>query len=482
MIVPVILSGGSGSRLWPLSREAYPKQLIRMLSENESMIQQTWLRIEDFPDISPPIVVCNEQHRFTIAEQLLQCGATEKHIILEPCGRNTAPAIAAAALFALSTYKDPTLLVLPADHVIKDKVAFHGCIADAVRFAANGSMVTFGVVADRPETGFGYIKAGKKEGDNGLSLESFTEKPDTKTAQSFIDSGDYYWNSGIFVFKARDFLSELESFAPEVVASVTGAISDASVDLDFIRLGSEAFASSPEVSVDYAVMEHTQKGMVVPADIGWSDVGSWDSFSDLLPHDENGNSSGGETVLLDCENSYVFSDSRLVAAIGLSNVVVIETGDAVLVMDKKSSQKVKDVVNTLKQQGRKEAQHHRTVHRPWGKYEEIDSSTRFQVKHIRVNPGASLSLQKHHHRAEHWVVVSGTAKVTCGERQFLVSENESTYIPLGEKHRLENPGKIPLDLIEVQSGSYLGEDDIVRFDDIYGRTEVGTASTTNIKT
>ncbi|RRJ84734.1 mannose-1-phosphate guanylyltransferase/mannose-6-phosphate isomerase [Aestuariirhabdus litorea] len=471
MIVPVILSGGSGSRLWPLSRESYPKQLIRMLSDCDSMIQQTWKRLSNLEAVDPPLIICNQQHRFIVAEQMQQCGAEGASIVLEPCGRNTAPAIAAAALIAHRNGDNPTLLVLPADHMVERVGELHQQIKVASHLADQGLLVTFGIVANRPETGYGYIKGGAELLGGGLVLDHFVEKPSPERAKALVSSGDYFWNSGMFMFRAASFLEELASHQPDLLAAVTRAVEGATEDLDFIRLAETEFAASPNISIDYAVMEHTGKGAVVPSDIGWSDVGAWDSLADLQPVDEKGNGGVGDRLLVDCKNSYVHADSRLVAAVGLEGVIVVETDDAVLVADRSRAQQVKEVVALLKKEGRTEALQHRTVYRPWGKYEEIDTSDRFQVKHIRVNPGARLSLQMHHHRAEHWVVVQGTAKVTCGERQFLVSENESTYIPLGEKHCLENPGKIPLDLIEVQSGSYLGEDDIIRFDDIYGRAE-----------
>ncbi|MCL6414825.1 mannose-1-phosphate guanylyltransferase/mannose-6-phosphate isomerase [Aestuariirhabdus sp. Z084] len=472
MIVPVILSGGSGSRLWPLSRESYPKQLIRMLSDHDSMIQQTWRRIADVDDVAPPLIVCNEQHRFTVAEQMRQCGAEGSNIVLEPCARNTAPAIAAAALIAQRSGENPTLLILPADHVIARVDEFHQRIKLASLLSSTGRLVTFGIIADRPETGYGYIKGGAELPEGGLRLDHFVEKPSLERAKKLVASGDYFWNSGMFMFQAQTLINELQQYQPELLKAVEASVQQASEDLDFIRLQEDGFSAAPDLSIDYGLMEHTQKGAVVPADISWSDVGAWDSLADLQPADDQGNGGVGDRLLVDCNNSYVHADNRLVAAVGLDNIIVVETDDAVLIADRAKAQQVKDVVSLLKSEGRKEAREHRTVYRPWGKYEEIDTSERFQVKHIRVNPGASLSLQMHHHRAEHWVVVQGTAKVTCGDSQYLVTENESTYIPLGEQHRLENPGKIPLDLIEVQSGSYLGEDDIVRLDDIYGRTEI----------
>ncbi|WP_426417766.1 mannose-1-phosphate guanylyltransferase/mannose-6-phosphate isomerase [Aestuariirhabdus sp. LZHN29] len=472
MIVPVILSGGSGSRLWPLSRESYPKQLIRMLSDDDSMIQQTWRRIAAVETIAPPLIICNEQHRFIVAEQMQQCGAEQRTVVLEPCARNTAPAIAAAAMIAIRNGKNPTLLVLPADHMIGRVEEFHSRIELAYQLASKGRLVTFGIVADRPETGYGYIKGGGSLSDGGLELEHFVEKPSLEHARTLVSSGDYFWNSGMFMFQASQLLQELKRYQPELIDAVTASVDGAREDLDFIRLEQKGFSAAPDLSIDYGLMEHTKKGAVVPADIRWSDVGAWDSLADLQPADAAGNGGVGDRLLVDCHNTYIHADSRLVAAVGIDNLIVVETDDAVLVADRSRAQSVKELVSLLKQQQRREAQQHRTVYRPWGKYEEIDTSERFQVKHIRVNPGARLSLQMHHHRAEHWIVVQGTAKVTCGERQYLVSENESTYIPLGEQHCLENPGKIPLDLIEVQSGSYLGEDDIVRLDDIYGRIDM----------
>ncbi|HAI94598.1 MAG TPA: mannose-1-phosphate guanylyltransferase/mannose-6-phosphate isomerase [Xanthomonadaceae bacterium] len=462
---PVILSGGSGTRLWPLSREAYPKQFIPLYG-SDTMLQATWKRVTDIVAL-PPIIVANQEHRFVAAEQLQQAGAKPDTILLEPIGRNTAPAIAIAALHAMAGGKDPLLLVLPSDHVIRDVPAFHAAIASAADFAEAGKLATFGIVPSRPETGYGYIKA--VPGDGPRAIECFIEKPDAAAAGRYVASGEYYWNSGMFLFKASRYLAELERLQPAMLAACRESLDKAGHDMDFIRLDRDAFAASPADSIDYAVMEKTTAGVVIPLDAGWSDVGSWSALWEISEHDEDGNAHHGDVISLDCHNTYAYGSRRLVAMLGLDDIVVVETDDAVLVGHRDHMQQVKDIVAALKAKGRPETTWHRKVYRPWGAYDSIDHGERFQVKRITVKPGASLSLQMHHHRAEHWVVVSGTAEVTRGDETILLGENQSTYIPLGVTHRLRNPGVLPLELIEVQSGSYLGEDDIVRFEDSYGR-------------
>ena len=463
---PVLLSGGSGTRLWPLSREAYPKQFLP-LAGDDTMVQATWRRVEALADLAP-IVVANEEHRFLVAEQLRQVGAPVPAILLEPVGRNTAPAIAAAALQAMAGGADPLLLVLPSDHVVRDVAGFQRAVREASSAAEAGALVTFGVVPDAPETGFGYIQA--EAGDGLRQVLRFVEKPDAATARSYLDAGGYYWNSGMFLFRASRYLEELARFRPDIVDAVRAAHAGARHDGDFVRLDKDAFSACPSDSIDYAVMEKTADAMVLPVDIGWNDVGSWSALWDVAERDADGNAHHGDVIAVDSRNSYAYAQ-RLVALVGVDDIVVVETDDAVLVARKDKVQEVKQVVARLKQEQRSQAVLHREVHRPWGSYDSVDNGGRHQVKRIKVKPGAALSLQMHHHRAEHWIVVSGTAKVTRGDETLLLSENESTYIPLGVKHRLENPGKVPLELIEVQSGSYLGEDDIVRFEDVYGRSQ-----------
>lgn len=463
---PVLLSGGSGTRLWPLSREAYPKQFLPLTSDY-TMVQDTWLRVAPLSDRAP-IIVANEEHRFLVAEQLRQLGTPEPAIVLEPVGRNTAPAIAAAALQAMAGGEDPLLLVLPSDHVVANAEGFRRAVQAATGAAEAGALITFGIVPNAPETGFGYIQSTAAE---GLSkVLRFVEKPDAQTAQSYLDAGGYYWNSGMFLFRASRLLEELQKFRPEIVNAVRAAFAAAKHDGDFVRLDKEAFAACPSDSIDYAVMEKTSDAMVLPVDIGWNDVGSWSALWDVAERDGDGNAHHGDVIAIDSRNTYAYAQG-LIALVGVDDVVVVETDDAILVARKDRVQEVKQVVAKLKNDKRSQAIMHRKVYRPWGAYDSIDMGERFQVKRITVKPGAALSLQMHHHRAEHWIVVSGTAKVTRGEDTLLLSENQSTYIPLGVTHRLENPGKLPLELIEVQSGSYLGEDDIVRFEDVYGRSE-----------
>ena len=469
MLVPVILSGGVGSRLWPLSRELNPKQFLPLASEL-SMLAETLQRTSGL-QAAEPVVVCNQEHRFLVAEQLRSADCKAGAIILEPIGRNTAPAVAAAALQALKLDKDAVMLIMPADHVVKDTAAFVAAVEAGLVQARQGSLVTFGIIPEAPETGYGYIRRGETLVDGCYPLAEFVEKPSAEIARQYIDSGDYFWNSGMFLLSAQSYLDELKQFAPDMLAAVEQAFEHGEKDLDFIRLQAEAFQACPSDSIDYAVMEHTKKGMVVPLSCGWSDVGAWSSLGDVAEKDASGNVAKGDTILHNTENSYINSNSRLVTTVGIDNIVVVETADAVLVADKDQVQDVKAIVNHLKAQGRDEVTSHTKVYRPWGSYESLAMSERFQVKRIIVTPGQKLSLQLHHHRAEHWIVVSGTAVVTCGEKEFILSEDQSTYIPLGTKHRLANTGVIPLELIEVQSGSYLGEDDIVRFDDVYGRSK-----------
>jgi mannose-1-phosphate guanylyltransferase / mannose-6-phosphate isomerase len=461
---PVILSGGSGTRLWPLSRESYPKQFLPLVGEL-TMLQATWKRVAGIAEL-PPIVVANEEHRFVVAEQLQQVQAGPQAIVLEPFGRNTAPAIALAALEATRDGADPLLLVLPSDHVIGDEQAFIDAVRDARSAAEAGNLVTFGIVPTGPETGYGYIKAGS--GTSTRPVDRFVEKPDFATAQQYVASGEYFWNSGMFLFKASRYLEELGQHHPGILAGSRNALASARRDADFIRIDADAFAATPADSIDYAVMEKTSTATVTPLDAHWSDVGSWASLREVSPQDADGNAHHGDVVAIDCRNTYAHGN-RLIAMIGLEDTIVVETDDAILVGRSDRIQQVKDVVAELKARKLPQASWHRKVYRPWGAYDSIDNGARFQVKRITVKPGATLSLQMHHHRAEHWIVVSGTAEVTRGDDVLLLSENQSTYIPLGVTHRLRNPGKLPLELIEVQSGSYLGEDDIVRFEDTYGR-------------
>jgi len=470
MILPVILAGGSGTRLWPLSRQLYPKQLIDIYNEY-TMLQNTVLRLGGIENLGSPIVVCNEEHRFMTAEQLRKIEIDPHAIILEPVGRNTAPAIALAALKAIENNEDPMLLVLPADHVIEQIKDFHTAIQAGLEYAEKGNLITFGIIPRSPETGYGYIKKGELlEKDTGASkIERFVEKPDLSTAQRYTDSGSYCWNSGMFMFKASVILKELERHAPDIMNPCKQVIATGVQDLDFFRLSLEGFKDIPSDSIDYAVMEKTSKGIMIPFDAGWNDLGSFDALWQTGQKDENLNVIKGDVLTHDVKESYISSESSLIAAVGIEKFVIVETKDAILVSPRDRVQDVKKIVKQLKDLNRDESITHRKVYRPWGSYETMDIEERFQVKRITVKPGAKLSLQKHYHRAEHWTVVSGAAIVTKGEEQMLLKEDESTYISLGTLHRLENPGKIALELIEVQSGSYLGEDDIVRFDDVYGR-------------
>ena len=466
-LIPVILSGGSGTRLWPLSRESHPKQFLPLLGQH-SLLQMTWLRLRGLPGAEQPLIVANEEHRFLVAEQLRQVGAKPSALILEPVGRNTAPAIAVAALQAMASGEDPVLLVLPSDHVIADEAGFRTAVLTALAAAETGSLVTFGIVPTAPETGYGYIKAAAGEGVRPVLR--FVEKPDQATAEQYLASGEYFWNSGMFAFRASRYLEELGKTQSKMLELARQSLQKATVDADFLRLDRETFSACPADSIDYAVMEKTDRAAVLPIDVGWNDVGSWSALWSVVEQDGDGNAHRGDVIARDCRDTLAISEKRLIALIGLTDVVVVDTDDAVLVAHKDRVQEVKEIVAKLKQDQRAQATWHRKVYRPWGSYDGIDSGERFQVKRIIVKPGAELSLQKHHHRAEHWVVVKGTAQVTCDDKVFLLAENESTFIPLGSKHRLENPGKQPLELIEVQSGSYLGEDDIVRFEDVYGRS------------
>lgn len=466
-MIPVILCGGTGSRLWPLSREAYPKQFLP-LTGNQTMLQATALRVSGLAGAQAPILVCNESHRFAAAEQLQEIDRAAQSILLEPCARNTAPAIALAALAAVEQGEDPLLLVLPADHVVADTQAFLQSVTAATTLAESGHLVTFGIVPTNAETGYGYIRSGEAVGE-GWKVAEFVEKPDLATAEQYLASGEYNWNSGMFLFRASRYLEELEQHHPEMIKACRSAFNGAARDLDFTRVDAEAFARCPSDSVDYAVMEKTETAAVVPMQAGWSDVGSWSALWELAERDENDNLLRGDVLAEGASGCLVHGGDRLIGVLGVEDLVVVDTDDALMVAHKSRVQDVKILVQRLKQSERSEAKNHRKVFRPWGYYDSVDAGPRFQVKRIVVKPGCQLSLQMHHHRAEHWIVVSGTAMVTRGEDQLLVTENESTYIPLGVVHRLENPGTIPLELIEVQSGSYLGEDDIVRLEDKYGR-------------
>jgi mannose-1-phosphate guanylyltransferase/mannose-6-phosphate isomerase len=463
MIYPVILSGGSGTRLWPLSREQYPKQLLALTGER-TLLQETVLRLDGTEQVANPLFVCNEEHRFLVAEQVRQLGKSPLAIVLEPTGRNTAPALTLAALVLRRGTGDPIMLVMPADHNIRDSAAFRKSVKEALPLAAKGRLVTFGIKPTGPATGYGYIKRGE-----GNDVAGFVEKPDLATAKLYVDSGEYAWNSGMFMVRLSTWLEELTRFEPEIAQICEAAHAKGKNDGDFFRIDKEAFARCPSNSIDYAVMEKTDRAAVVELDAGWSDVGAWSSLWENGARDAAGNVVSGDVYAHETRDALLISQHRLLAVVGLDDIIVVETPDAVLVSKKERAQDVKEIVARLKTEGRSEHQVHRRVYRPWGSYEGVDAGGRFQVKRLSVKPGAALSLQLHHHRAEHWVVVQGTARVTRGEEVFTLTENQSTYIPVGTKHRLENPGNIQLEIIEVQSGGYLGEDDIVRFEDVYNR-------------
>lgn len=469
MLIPVVMAGGSGTRLWPLSRSLYPKQLLA-LSNEFSLLQNTIHRLSDIETL-PAVVISNESHRFIVAEQLHKAHC-DSSIVLEPVGRNTAPAIALAALIAQQQHPDtdPVLLVLAADHVIENEKAFTNAVKEALPLAEDGQLITFGIIPTSAHTGYGYISRGDKlNTQEAFSVNGFVEKPDEETAQQYLDSGKYYWNSGMFMFKASVYLDELRRHRRDIFEACQAACTELRSDMDFIRINGEAFKACPDESVDYAVMEKTANAVVVPMDAGWSDVGSWSALWEITPKDANGNATKGDVLIENSRNSFLYSDNKLIAAVGVDDVVVVDTPDAVMVAHKDHVQDVKKIAKRLKEQGRSEATLHRKVYRPWGNYDSIDNGERFQAKRIVVKSGAKLSVQMHHHRAEHWIVVSGTAHVTINDEERLLTENQSVYIPLGAVHALENPGKIDLELIEVQTGSYLGEDDIVRFEDRYGR-------------
>ena len=468
MLFPVIMAGGSGSRLWPLSRQLNPKQFLTLVDAEHSLLQATIKRLEGL-DAGLPLLICNEQHRFLAAEQLRLLDMEKANILLEPIGRNTAPAIALAAILACESGDDPVLLVLAADHLIQDVDAFHASLQAALPLAVEGKLVTFGIVPTKAETGYGYLEKGDSVGESGFRVNRFVEKPDLQTAREYLDSGNYYWNSGMFMFRASCYLGELEKFSPDILTACREALSKAEQDMLFTRVDHAAFSACPENSIDYAVMEKTADAVMVPLDAGWSDIGSWSAIWDVSAKNADGNVLRGDVLCERTQGSYVYSEHRLVATVGVDDLVIVETKDAVLVARRGQVQDVKKIVEQLRRDKRHEHSSHREVYRPWGVYDSIDQGERYQVKRITVKPGAKLSVQMHHHRAEHWIVVSGVAKVTNGDKTYLVTENQSTFIPIGQVHALENPGKILLELIEVQSGSYLGEDDIVRFEDRYGR-------------
>lgn len=471
-ITPVIMCGGSGSRLWPLSRQSFPKQFLQLNNNKKSLLQNTQLRLKDLNNLNPPILICNEEHRFIVAEQMRDINIKPFSIILEPFGRNTAPAITLAALKALEIEKNPILLVLSADHEIIDVKKFLILLEKGIEYAENNKLVTFGIVPTSPEVGYGYIKATKQFSNKleGIDIESFIEKPNLEQAKKLIKDKKFTWNSGIFMFKAQEIINEIDTFSPEILVSCKETLNKSIMDLDFQRLDKVSFKKCENIPIDIAVMEKTSRGIVIPLDVGWSDVGSWDVVWETSKKDNKGNVTEGNVILENTKNSYLRSENRLIVGIDLNELVVVETSDAILISNKNSSQKVKNIVNHLKDKNIPEGRSHTKVYRPWGHYLSVVESNRWQVKLIKVKPGEKLSLQMHHHRSEHWVVVSGTAKVEVDNKIKMLSENESIYIPLGSKHRLSNPGKIPLTIIEVQSGSYIGEDDIVRYEDIYGRS------------
>lgn len=468
-LVPVLMAGGTGTRLWPLSREQFPKQFLGLLEER-SLLQVTAQRAAAIPGAASPVAICGEDQRFLVGEQLRELGIQDACVLIEPAGRNTAPAAACAALHAQAKYGEQALvLLMAADHVIADQAAFIRAVQTASQVARDGQIVVFGIQPTRAETGYGYLKVGVAQGDGAYRLQRFVEKPDRERAEAMLAEGGYYWNGGLFLFRADVMLGELSRFEPEMASQVRQALALAKADLDFVRLDARSFRACRNESIDYAVMEKTDKAAVVLMDAGWDDVGAW-TFLDQQPKDSDGNAARGDIWLHNAHNNLIHASCRLVALAGVDDVIVVETKDAVLVTTREHAQDVKHIVAKLKLNGRSEAVQHSTVYRPWGSYETVAMDERFQVKRIIVKPGQKLSLQMHHHRAEHWIVVKGTAEITVGEKVFILTENQSTYIPLGEKHRLVNPGRVPLELIEVQSGSYLGEDDIVRFEDIYGRS------------
>ncbi len=473
-IKPVVLSGGSGTRLWPLSRQLYPKQLLPLVGD-KTLLQDTIIRLENFPNVSDTVtVICNDSHRFLVAEQLREINVKADALLLEPVGRNTAPALTLAAIANREAGHDDVLLVMPADHVIQDTNTFQKILTEGSKLASQNMLVTFGIVPTKAETGFGYIKQGKAIDGESFVIDEFVEKPNAETAQKYLDSGEFLWNSGMFMMKASIWLAQIGQHASAILSACEKAYAEGKEELDFYRIDNDAFTACPSDSIDYAVAEKMisgskTKAAVVRLDAGWSDVGAWSELWNIGDKDKDGNVTQGDVVAINSENSMFHSQERLIAAVGLKETIVVETADAILVAHRDHVQDVKQVVEWIKAEGRDEHIAHRCVYRPWGNYDSIDMGERYQVKRITVNPGEILSLQMHHHRAEHWIVVSGTASVTRGDETFLVTENQSTYIPIGTKHRLENKGAIPLEMIEVQSGSYLGEDDIVRFEDVYGR-------------
>ncbi len=463
MLLPIIMAGGSGSRLWPLSRTLYPKQFLSLTSSN-TMLQETIYRLNDI-EHTAPLLICNEEHRFIVAEQLRNASIKSSGIILEPVGRNTAPALTLAALTAINLEQDPLLLILPADHVIQNNEIFIRKINDAIQLAKENKLVTFGITPNYPETGYGYIKVGKKIDDNAYIVDKFFEKPSSQVAQDYIDTKEYYWNSGMFLFKASIYLSEIEKYSPDILATCKQSISTATHDLDFIRIDEKEFSLCPEDSIDYALMEKTNNAVVVPIDIEWSDIGSWSALWELSTKDDNGNVIKGDVLTESTKNSYIFSQNKLVTTVGVDDLVIVDTKDALLIAGKSKVQDIKSIVNKLKDTNRIERIQHREIFRPWGSHDEIAQGDRYHVKHIKIKPGEKTALQLHYHRAEHWIVVQGTAKIVIGDTSVLISENESRYIPIGIPHQIENPGKIDLHLIEVRSGTYLGEDDIVRLEE-----------------